>query len=220
MMLTAVIDAWCVRHGVGVFVREGPTNTGEASPRVPRKGDRIYWEGDARHRRREGTIAALYLEERGRGGAALEQVMDIVWDAPPPDEARPWGGLSRGLPASRLVEPGWGYVDVVVTMVDAVAEPFASSDPGSSRRPTLPPELGRPLPLQVALGRAIRRIRTAAGYSQDTLADACGMHRTFIGAIERGENNVSIGTLERIAHTLGIAVADLFAEAEQGPPST
>ena len=48
------------------------------------------------------------------------------------------------------------------------------------------------------------------GYSQESFADACGLHRTYVGAIERGERNVSIDNIARIADALGVHIADLF----------
>jgi len=70
--------------------------------------------------------------------------------------------------------------------------------------------------LREKLGRAIRRLRTDAGYSQESFAHACKLHRTYMGAVERGETNISLDNLERIAHTLKLPVSRLFADAEQG----
>jgi transcriptional regulator with XRE-family HTH domain len=68
----------------------------------------------------------------------------------------------------------------------------------------------------VRFGNAVRRIRKARSLSQERLAIACGLHRTFVGAVERGETNVSLETLERLARGLGVSVAHLAAEAESG----
>jgi len=46
--------------------------------------------------------------------------------------------------------------------------------------------------LQVALGERIRELRKKAGYSQEGFADAAGVHRTYMGTLERGEANVSL----------------------------
>jgi transcriptional regulator with XRE-family HTH domain len=70
--------------------------------------------------------------------------------------------------------------------------------------------------LREKLGRAVRRLRTDAGYSQESFADACELHRTYIGSVERGEINISLDNLERIARTLKLPVSKLLAEAEQG----
>ncbi len=61
-------------------------------------------------------------------------------------------------------------------------------------------------------GAVVRTYRTTQGYSQEAFADACGLHRTYIGAIERGERNVSIDNIARIADALGVRIADLFLE--------
>jgi transcriptional regulator with XRE-family HTH domain len=69
--------------------------------------------------------------------------------------------------------------------------------------------------LRVMLGRAVRRLRSGAGFSQESFADACHLHRTYIGSIERGETNVSLDNIERVAQTLKVPVSKLFSEAEQ-----
>lgn len=69
--------------------------------------------------------------------------------------------------------------------------------------------------LRLRLGRAVRRLRSAAGYSQEAFADACKFHRTYIGAIERGEKNITLDALERIARTLRVTPFELFREAEK-----
>ena len=68
--------------------------------------------------------------------------------------------------------------------------------------------------LREKLGKTIRRLRTEAGFSQESFADASRFHRTYIGSVERGETNISLDNLERIARTLKVSVAHLFAEAE------
>jgi transcriptional regulator with XRE-family HTH domain len=72
-------------------------------------------------------------------------------------------------------------------------------------------------PLQVRLGNVVQRLRRAAGLSQEVLADRAQMHRTYIGAVERGEKNLSLTNLERIARTLGLRPSELLGEAEQDP---
>lgn len=53
-------------------------------------------------------------------------------------------------------------------------------------------------------GRNIRSIREKMGLSQDVFADRCGIHRTYVGAIERGESNITLDTLARVATAAGI----------------
>lgn len=60
-----------------------------------------------------------------------------------------------------------------------------------------------------SLGRRLRNLREQTGKSQDTLANDSGLHRTYIGAVERGERNPTVLTLSRYAAGLGLTVADL-----------
>jgi DNA-binding XRE family transcriptional regulator len=66
---------------------------------------------------------------------------------------------------------------------------------------------------QKALGAAIRRARERNNLSQEEFAHRCGLHRTYIGSVERGERNVSLENIVRIAKTLGMTPADLLREA-------
>ncbi len=66
-------------------------------------------------------------------------------------------------------------------------------------------------PMLRQLGQFLRHIRKQRGWSQEELAHGCGLHRTYIGAVERGEYNVTILTLRRITDTLGITLADAIA---------
>jgi transcriptional regulator with XRE-family HTH domain len=56
----------------------------------------------------------------------------------------------------------------------------------------------------------LRRERKKLGMSQETLADLAGLHRTYVGSVERGEYNISIDNIERLARALGMEVADLL----------
>ncbi|MBA3617869.1 MAG: helix-turn-helix transcriptional regulator, partial [Rubrobacteraceae bacterium] len=55
---------------------------------------------------------------------------------------------------------------------------------------------------QVLLGERVRELRSGLGLSQEKLADVSGLHRTYIGAIERGERNVSLRNIVRLAQAL------------------
>ena len=52
----------------------------------------------------------------------------------------------------------------------------------------------------------------AAGLSQEELAALAGLHRTYIGGIERGERNVAVLSLVKLAHGLGVSVGHLFSD--------
>ena len=60
--------------------------------------------------------------------------------------------------------------------------------------------------LQKAFGRRVADLRKAKGYSQESFADACGVHRTYMGSIERGAMNLSFQSQVKIAGTLKITV--------------
>ena len=64
-------------------------------------------------------------------------------------------------------------------------------------------------------GRLVRRLRSEAGWSQEEFADRVGVHRTYVGAIERGEKTVTIETAAKIARALQMTLAQLFADLEQ-----
>lgn len=56
----------------------------------------------------------------------------------------------------------------------------------------------------------MRDYRKKHGLSQEALADACGLHRTYIGSIERCERNVTLSTLEVLSEALRVSVSDLL----------
>jgi transcriptional regulator with XRE-family HTH domain len=63
------------------------------------------------------------------------------------------------------------------------------------------------------VGDRVRERRLAAGLTQAALAARCGLHRTFVGSVERGERNLALLSLRRIARALRVAPAGLLAEA-------
>lgn len=58
----------------------------------------------------------------------------------------------------------------------------------------------------------IRAFRKAKGLSQEEFADICGLHRTYIGSVERGERNVTLSTLEVFASVMSVSVPQLLTE--------
>jgi transcriptional regulator with XRE-family HTH domain len=71
-----------------------------------------------------------------------------------------------------------------------------------------------PPPLPRRFGRVLRRRREAAGLSQEALAAAAGLHRNYVGLLERGERAPTIVVLERLAAELGTTMSALLAEVE------
>jgi len=66
--------------------------------------------------------------------------------------------------------------------------------------------------IRKAFGKRVRYLRKAKGLSQEALADNAGLHRTYIGSVERGEQNISIDNIQRIAKALKVKLSVLFDE--------
>jgi transcriptional regulator with XRE-family HTH domain len=58
----------------------------------------------------------------------------------------------------------------------------------------------------------LRQIRQVQGLSQEELADRAGLHRTYVGSVERGERNISVDNIERLAKALEIDIIELLKE--------
>jgi len=72
------------------------------------------------------------------------------------------------------------------------------------------------LPVLIALGKQVRKLRIAAGLSQHQFAEAAGTSHTYIVSIEAGVPNVSVAMLDKMAKVLGISIAAFFPDAEDG----
>ena len=66
----------------------------------------------------------------------------------------------------------------------------------------------------VRVGRLVRELRTKAGLSQEDLAERAGLHRTYIGGIERGERNIGLLNLVRLARALSVRTSSLLEGVE------
>lgn len=64
--------------------------------------------------------------------------------------------------------------------------------------------------LLITFGRKVQEYRKELGISQEELAFRAGFHRTYIGMIERGERNISLSNLDKLANALQINIKDLF----------
>jgi transcriptional regulator with XRE-family HTH domain len=72
----------------------------------------------------------------------------------------------------------------------------------------------------VALGARIRALREERGWSQEGFAHHCGLDRTYYGGIERGERNVAVINLLKVARGLEINAGSLFEVGDARPPSS
>ena len=68
--------------------------------------------------------------------------------------------------------------------------------------------------VQSAFGKALRKYRQAAELSQEALAASARLNRTYVGDIERGERNVSIVNMHKLAKALGVNLSELIHEME------
>lgn len=69
--------------------------------------------------------------------------------------------------------------------------------------------------LKVAFGDAVRKLRVARGLSQEKLAEHAGIHRTYIGDVERGIRNIALVNMHRISAALGIPLSSLIHDMEK-----
>ncbi len=74
-----------------------------------------------------------------------------------------------------------------------------------------------PETLAQKMGIVIRSLRAEAGLSQEELAARCGLHRTYIGSIERGEKTITIETAQKLARAFSITLTQLFERLEKLP---
>jgi transcriptional regulator with XRE-family HTH domain len=64
--------------------------------------------------------------------------------------------------------------------------------------------------IKLLFGRALRARREECGYSQEELAERAGLHRNYVGGIERGERNVGLENIGKLAKALLVRTRDLF----------
>jgi transcriptional regulator with XRE-family HTH domain len=74
-----------------------------------------------------------------------------------------------------------------------------------------------PSSLRSVLARNLRTLRERRHLSQEALADLAGLHRTYVGSVERGERNVSIDNVQRLAEALDVTPANLLQEQDLEP---
>ena len=66
--------------------------------------------------------------------------------------------------------------------------------------------------IRVRLGRNLRRLREAKGWSQEAFADEAGIHRTYVSDIERGGRNPTITIVEKLARPFGVSAGSLLED--------
>ncbi len=64
--------------------------------------------------------------------------------------------------------------------------------------------------ININFGKKVRELRIRAGISQEELAEKAGVHRTYIGMIERAEKNITLENIEKLAGALGVSIVALF----------
>lgn len=79
-------------------------------------------------------------------------------------------------------------------------------------RPLKPPKEYDP---RAAFGQVVRRLREGRGLSKEKLAELAGIHRTYIGDVERGARNIALVNMTRIAKALGTPLSRLITEMEK-----
>ena len=69
--------------------------------------------------------------------------------------------------------------------------------------------------LALRFGELVRRLRLEKGLSQERLAELCGMHRNYVGTVERAERTPSIVAADNLAKALGTTLSSMFSELER-----
>jgi transcriptional regulator with XRE-family HTH domain len=69
--------------------------------------------------------------------------------------------------------------------------------------------------IKAEFGKAMRKHRHAADISQEALADLAGIHRTYVGDVERGERNISLLNMVRLSSALGVRLSQIVLEMER-----
>jgi transcriptional regulator with XRE-family HTH domain len=68
----------------------------------------------------------------------------------------------------------------------------------------------RPSVCKAGICEKMRLLRRERGLSQEELAEGAALHRTYVGSVERGERNISIDNMERVAIALGVALREML----------
>ena len=69
--------------------------------------------------------------------------------------------------------------------------------------------------LNIKFGKIIKELRIERGLSQEELGHKAGLHRTYIGMIERGEKNITIENINKLSKALGVPLSSIFLRVEK-----
>lgn len=75
---------------------------------------------------------------------------------------------------------------------------------------SMPKKLPKKSELLIAFGDIVRNLRKEKGFSQEELADRAGLHRTYIGMIERGEKNIALENINKLSKALNTPMHEIF----------
>jgi len=67
---------------------------------------------------------------------------------------------------------------------------------------------------RIVFGQTLKRFRLRKGFSQEELADLAGIHRTYVGDVERGTRNIALLNMTRLAQALGLSLSRIIEEME------
>lgn len=68
---------------------------------------------------------------------------------------------------------------------------------------------------RLIFAKRIKEARISQGFSQEKLAELCNLHRTYVSSVERGERNITVDNMERLAMALGVDLRELLNPDEQ-----
>ncbi len=111
--------------------------------------------------------------------------------------------------------PAYHWMILIVCLLIGCRPIVTSASTVGSVKQHMPavPSPGKPIDGRRLIAANLRRLRAQRGLSQEALADRAGMHRTYLGSVERAERNVSIDNVCRLAWALGVDVRQLLASS-------
>ena len=68
---------------------------------------------------------------------------------------------------------------------------------------------------RLVFSKNLKKIRLIKGFSQESLAEECGLHRTYVSSVERGERNITVDNMERLARALDVDIRELLSPNEK-----